>query len=185
MPYRSKASLLARIARGALAFKCVAPTGEAQSPRSSPTPAYKTARRTVLAPNESRSHPLANLRPTLHGLRRGLTATGLPSARGVDRPAVSAELLSWQAALDRGATDDVQATQSSFRHGVLPTPVYLGAAGSPPFGGCRDKVKSANAQGTVAKQKNRGRYEIDIQTSRHIAALCRALLGDMAARRSW
>ena len=66
--------------------------------------------------------------------------------------AVSAELPNWRAAPDRGATDDVEAIQSTFRQGELPTPPGTSGGGSPPFGGYHDKVKSANAQSAVATE---------------------------------
>jgi hypothetical protein len=136
--------LLARIARVALSFKCKAPTGEAQSPRSSPTPAHKTARRA--APCAERQPIPSAGEPARQSSRfaarpdRDRAAFASPSRS----TAVSAELPNWRAAPDRGATDDVEAIQSTFRQGELPTPGNLGRRVSP--------VRGISRQGQISQR---------------------------------
>src|SRR5262245_43199684 len=97
-------SLLTRIARGSLSFKCKAPTAEVNS-QTSPIAAHKTAA-AATAPQQSRSLP-AYPGANVDGVQRDLTATGWSWRYRADRPSISVVLLSRQAASDRGAPGDL------------------------------------------------------------------------------
>jgi hypothetical protein len=93
MRYPFKALQLARIARGALSFKCKAPIDAAQSPRSLPSPAHKSAPLGSTAIANQRWFPrLARLRAKVDSWRRGATSTGLPFPRHADRPVAKRRL---------------------------------------------------------------------------------------------
>jgi hypothetical protein len=141
--------LLARIARVALSFKCKAPTGEALWPRSSSTPAHKPHGARPL--RQTRAIPSAG-EPAHQSSRfaarpdRDRAAFASPSrSTGGERRAL--ELASARTGRNRRWRRSNLHSGTESSHPREPC-----GGGSPPFGGYHDKVKSANAQSTVATQ---------------------------------